>query len=67
MEKHKQLKRSFHVLHSLHAIERTKAWMDGYRSLPSGLDTTVDSWKGFNYLTCMVIALNNILKEDNKG
>ena len=40
-----------------YAIERTNAWMDSFRSLLNRFDTTIDSWKGFNYLAFMVIAL----------
>lgn len=40
-----------------YSIERTNAWRDSFRSLLNRFDTTVTSWKGFNYLTFMVIAL----------
>lgn len=39
------------------AIERTNAWMDSYRSLLNRFDTTIESWKGFNFLAFIVIAL----------
>lgn len=45
-----------------YAIERTNAWMDSYRSLLNRFDTTLESWKGFNYLAFMVIALKKFMK-----
>lgn len=38
-------------------IERTNAWMDSYRSLLNRFDTTITSWKGFNLLAFIVIAV----------
>lgn len=46
-----------------YAIERTNAWMDSYRSLLNRFDTTVASWKGFNFLAFIVIAIKKILKK----
>src|SRR5690606_12846563 len=46
-----------------YAVERTNAWMDSYRSLLNRFDTTVESWKGFNYLAFMVIALKKFKKK----
>jgi len=40
-----------------YAVEHTNAWMDSYRSLLNRFDTTIESWKGFNYLDFFVIAL----------
>lgn len=40
-----------------YSIERTNAWIDSFRSLLNRFDTTVASWKGFNYLAFTVIAL----------
>lgn len=40
-----------------YAIERTNAWMDSFRSLLNRFDTTIASWKGFNYLSFIVLAL----------
>jgi transposase len=49
-----------------YAVERTNAWMDSYRSLLNRFDTTDESWKGFNYLAFIVIALKKFKKKDNK-
>ncbi len=46
-----------------YAVERTNAWMDSYRSLLNRFDTTIESWKGFNYLAFIVIALKKIKKK----
>lgn len=46
-----------------YAIERTNAWMDSYRSLLNRFDTTVESWKGFNYLAFTVITLKKFMKK----
>lgn len=40
-----------------YAIERTNAWMDSFRSLLNRFDTTLTSWKGFNFLAFIVIGL----------
>ncbi len=49
-----------------YAVERTNAWMDSYRSLLNRFDTTVESWKGFNYLAFIVIALKKFKKKKKK-
>ncbi|WP_373519629.1 transposase, partial [Pricia sp.] len=49
-----------------YAVERTNAWMDSFRSLLNRFDTTVESWKGFNYLAFIVIALNKFKKKNKK-
>lgn len=43
-------------------IERTNAWMDGFRSVLTRFDTTVSSWKGWNYLAFIVVFLKKIHK-----
>jgi transposase len=43
-----------------YAVERTNAWMDSFRWLLNRFDTTIESWKGFNYLAFIVIALKKI-------
>ena len=43
-------------------IERTNAWMDGFRSILTRFDTTVSSWKGWNYLAFAVVFLKKIHK-----
>lgn len=48
-----------------YAVERTNAWMDSFRSLLNRFDTTVESWKGFNYLAFFVIALKKNQKIKN--
>lgn len=45
-----------------YAVERTNAWMDSYRSLLNRFDTADQSWKGFNYLAFIVIALKKFKK-----
>ncbi len=47
-----------------YTVERTNAWMDSYRSLPDRFDTTPESWKEFNYLAFMVIALKKFKKNE---
>lgn len=49
-----------------YAIERSNAWMDSYRSLLNRFDTTIESWKGFNFLAFIVIALKKIKKKINQ-
>ena len=43
-------------------IERTNARMDGFRSILTRFDTTVSSWKGWNYLAFAVVFLKKIHK-----
>jgi len=45
-----------------YSIERTNAWMDSFRSLLNRFDTTVSSWKGFNYLAFIAIGLKRFLR-----
>ncbi len=45
-----------------YAIERTNAWMDGFRSILNRFDVTVSSWKGFNFLAFIVIGLKKFMK-----
>lgn len=45
-----------------YSIERTNAWMDSFRSLLNRFDTTITSWKGFNFLAFIVIALKKFYK-----
>ena len=49
-----------------YAIERTNAWIDSFRSLLNRFDTTLESWKGFNYLAFFVIALKKFKKRKTK-
>jgi Transposase and inactivated derivatives len=43
-----------------YSIERTNAWLDSFRTLLNRFDTTVSSWKSFNYIAFMVILLKKI-------
>lgn len=45
-----------------YAVERTNAWMNSFRSLLNRFDTTSSSWKAFNYLAFIVIALKKFIK-----
>jgi transposase len=45
-----------------YTIERTNAWMDSYRTLLNRFDTTVASWKSFNYIAFMIILFKKIYK-----
>lgn len=44
-----------------YSIVHTNAWMDSFRSLLNCFYTTITSWKGFNFLACIVIGLKKIL------
>lgn len=46
-----------------YGIERTNAWMDSYRSLLNRFDTTVSSWKSFNYIAFISILFKKINKK----
>ena len=45
-----------------YSIERTNAWMDSFRTLLNRFDRTLTSWKGFNFLAFIVIALKKFYK-----
>lgn len=45
-----------------YSIERTNAWLDGFRSLLNRHDTTVNSWKALNYIAFIVIGLKKSKK-----
>jgi len=45
-----------------YSIERTNAWLDSFRTLLNRFDTSVSSWKAFNYIAFMVILLKKICK-----
>ncbi|GHV17179.1 hypothetical protein FACS1894169_11990 [Bacteroidia bacterium] len=45
-----------------YSIERTNAWLDSFRSLLNRFDTTLSSWKSFNYIAFTVIFLKKIKK-----
>lgn len=40
-----------------YSVERTFAWMDSFRSVLNRFDTTETSWKGFNFIAFIVIAI----------
>ncbi|MDE7449162.1 MAG: transposase [Paramuribaculum sp.] len=44
-------------------IERTNALMDSFRSILYRFDTTVSSWKGWNYLAFAVVFLKKITNQ----
>ncbi|UOY05731.1 IS5 family transposase [Muricauda sp. SCSIO 64092] len=48
-----------------YSVERTFAWMDGFRSVLNRFDTTVSSWMGFNFLAFIVIAIKKFKKINN--
>ena len=49
-----------------YAVERTNAWMDSFRCLLNRFDTTIESWKGFNYLAFIIIAIRKFKKRKNR-
>ena len=47
-----------------YTIERTNAWMDSYRSVLNRFDTTLSSWKAWNYIAFVLILLKKIRKRE---
>ncbi len=45
-----------------YTIERTNAWMDSYRTLLNRFETTISSWRAFNYIAFITIFLKKIYK-----
>ncbi|WP_209403717.1 transposase [Pseudozobellia sp. WGM2] len=54
------------VYHHFRKWSVSNAWMDSYHSLRNSFDTTSQSWKGFNYLALIVIALKKLKNKINK-
>ena len=46
-------------------IERTNAWMDGFKAVLTRFDTTVSSWKGWNFLAFIDKKFTNQLSLNN--
>ena len=46
-----------------YCIERTSVWMDSYRNVLNRFDTTLSSWKAWNYIAFILI----LLKKTRKG
>ena len=40
-----------------YSIERTNAWMDSFRSILNRFDTTLASWKAWNYIAFAILLL----------
>ena len=45
------------------AIERTNAWLDGFKTLLVSYETNVDNWLAFHFLAFTVLLLQKILPE----
>lgn len=45
-----------------YTIERINAWVDNFRYLLNRFNTTVTSWKGFNFLAFIVNGLKKFYK-----
>lgn len=45
-----------------YSIERTNAWLDSFRTILNRFDTSVSSWKSFNYIAFMVILIKKTAK-----
>ncbi len=45
-------------------IERTNAWMDSLKSVLYRFDTTISSWKGWNFLAFIIIFLKKFHKSN---
>ena len=44
-------------------IERTNAWLDGFKAILTRFDTTISSWKGWNFLAFIVIFLKKFTNQ----
>lgn len=44
------------------AIERTNAWLDSYRTLLTRFDTTLSSWKAWNFMAFIVLGIKKFEK-----
>lgn len=46
-----------------YSIERTNAWMDCFRTVLNRFDTTVTSWKSWNYLAFIILLIKKISRK----
>ena len=46
-----------HLLFVKENKQQSNAWYDSYRSILNHFDTAIDSWKGFNYLSFIIMGL----------
>ena len=46
-----------------YVIERSNAWCDSYRSILNHFDTAISSWKGFNYLSFIIMDSKNLIQK----
>ena len=54
------------VIHLLFVEEnkqQSNAWCDSYRSILNHFDTAISSWKGFNYLSFIIIGLKSLIQK----
>ena len=47
-----------------YTIKRINVWMDSYRSVLNRFDTTLSSWKAWNYIAFTLILLKKIRKRE---
>ena len=54
------------VIHLLFVEEnkqQSNAWYDSYRSILNHFDTAISSWKGFNYLSFIIMDSKNLIQK----
>ena len=54
------------VIHLLFVEEnkqQSNAWCDSYRSILNHFDTAISSWKGFNYLSFIIMGLKSLIQK----
>lgn len=52
-----------HLLFVKENKQQSNAWCDSYRSILNHFDTAISSWKGFNYLSFIIIGLKSLIQK----
>jgi len=52
-----------HLLFVKENKQQSNAWCDSYHSILNHFDTAISSWKGFNYLSFIIIGLKSLIQK----
>ena len=52
-----------HLLFVKEDKQQSNAWYDSYRSILNHFDTAISSWKGFNYLSFIIMGLKSLTQK----
>ena len=52
-----------HLLFVKENKQQSNAWCDSYRSILNHFDTAISNWKGFNYLSFIIMGLKSLTQK----